>query len=126
MKTRWLAIEAALCALPCFLPAMGGLPILLFGAIRSLAYDPGAAAYGLVLVGGLGLALFQYLVLALQTIHGRPYRFGLAFFLAAGSALAGVWWAGRSFGATVTAIAIGPIVAATAHFVILQMRRREA
>jgi hypothetical protein len=120
MKKKFLAIEAVLCSLPCILLVMGGLPIMLVAAFRSLSYSSGDAAWCFLFVSGVILALSQYVVLSLRTVEQKRYRFGFAFWIAAAFALCGLWWMGRAFGLTAAATTIGPILVATLHFIALQ------
>ena len=125
MKAKFLAIEAILCGAPCIVVAIGGLPIILVAAFRTLSYNTGEAMKVFLFVLGLILALFQYGILSLRTIEQKKYRFGFTFWLAIVSASIGVWWAGLSFGLRAVAMVIGPILVATLHFMALQLLSRK-
>lgn len=125
MRAKFLAIEAILCGAPCILFAIGGLPIILVAAIRTLSYNTGEAMKVFLFVSGLILALFQYGILSLRTIEQKRYRFGYTFWLAIASASIGFWWAVLSFGLKSVAVVIGPILVATLHFMALQLLSRK-
>lgn len=125
MKAKFLAIEAILCGAPCILVAIGGLPIILVAAIRTLSYNTGEAMRVFLFVSGLILALFQYGNLSLRTIEQKRYRFGFTFWLAIASTSTGFWWAVLSFGLKAVAVVIGPILVATLHFMALQLLSRK-
>lgn len=125
MKVKFLAIEAVLCGAPCVVLAIGGFPIILVAALRTLSYNTGEALKVILFVLGLTLALFQYGLLSLRTIEQKRFRFGFAFFLAIVFALLGIWWAAVSFGLRAAVTAIGPIMVSTLHFISLQFLYRK-
>ena len=126
VKKKFLVIEAVLCCVPCILLVMGGMPIMFFASIRSVSYDAVAAAWCLLFVMGVIFALSQYVILSLQTVEQKSYRFGFAFWIATAFALSGLWWMENAFRLAVAAVTVGPIVMATLHFIALQIRRRES
>ena len=123
MKTVLLSIEAVIAGAPCMVLAAGGLPIFLYAGFGELSYAPISGAESILAAVAIAFALLQYCLLAAKTIQSKPYRFGVAFWVAVPCAVFAVWGAfGGFFNLGEAVFLTVPITCATLHFVFLQWR----
>lgn len=125
MKQTLLVIEAVIAGLPSMVVATGGLAIFLYAGFSMLNYDPISGAEGILVAVGIAFALVQYGLLASKTVQAKLYRFGWSFWLAVPfAALAVHFTFGGFFSIGYALLIAGPIVFATLHFVVIQLRLR--
>lgn len=128
-----LIFETILLTAPAVFIVVWGLPNMIVEVIHLYRFDPQGIGgispegwFGCLRVIGGAAALIELIRLATRTINGRPYRFGVWFFMAAGFGLVAAHYLYQMFGIRFAVFVFAPLLFLALHMHRLQMRLAKA